>query len=190
MNQTIKTGQGITIILIIAATVAFFTWHYQKNNQGEENIQVQTNIIKSNTTQSTRQKQSVTDETANWKIYENKMYKFSTQYPANYSYKEEQLEEGPGGVFYSIAFGKNPEDWENSITINVANIVADKLAAPNGMDPEFIKDITIGGMPGKNYDDESYVVSDGKYRFEIIDASEGSLKNELKCIVDAFKFIK
>lgn len=210
MNQQIKTGLGVAIIVIIAATAAFFTWKVQKianndnkmptaqtsSNQKNENAQVANNTVANNSTQNVQQKQSEMNEKANWKTYENKTHKFSIQYPVNYFYKEdegEQFDEEPVGFFLSITFGKNPEDWKNSITINVTNnnkIVADKLAAPNGMDPEFTKDVTIGGMPGKNYDDESFVVSDDNYRFEINDSSEGLLKNELKSMVNTFKFIK
>lgn len=87
MNQQVKTGLGVAVIVIIAATAAFFTWKVQKNkqvnNQGLENIQVQTNIVKNNPAKSTQQKQSVADETVNWNIYTNEKYNFSFKHPAD-----------------------------------------------------------------------------------------------------------
>ncbi len=129
------------------------------------------------------------NQAKNLKTYENKTYKFSIQYPFDYFYKEEQIEEGPGGVIYNITFGKNPEDWENSISINVANILSDKLMPPNGMDPRYGGNIIIGGEEGINYNNDTFVVSDNKHRFEII-SFQKSLEGALKNMVASFKFIK
>ena len=186
MGQQVKTSLGTAIIIIIAITAGMFIWQWQKNNQEAENIQTQSQIKKD----INKQNKAVANEAAEFKTYENKTYKFSIQYPSDYSYTEEKMEETAGGVFYNITFGKNPKNWENSISVNVAKILYDKLAMPNGMDPSSTKDVIIGEKLGKNYDDEAYVVSDGKYRFEIVDASEGSLKDTLKTMVDSFKFIK
>ena len=57
------------------------------------------------------------------------------------------------------------------------------------MDPEFTKDITIGGKKGKNYGDYDYVVANGKNSFVF---NWGPKFSEtpifFKKILDSFKF--
>jgi len=57
------------------------------------------------------------------------------------------------------------------------------------MDPGSIKDITIGGKKGKNYDDEAYVIANEKNSFVF---NWGSKFSEtpifFKKILDSFKF--
>jgi|GEM_PF-977573 hypothetical protein len=196
MNQRAIVGILIALIVVLAGTTIYFatsknTYAPSVGQPFPAQTQSMAGKIPTTTNQAVTNGQTTNaNEAVNPKTYTNTKYKFSVNYPSNCFYTESsyKLGELPGGILFSVDFDKGScASGEGAISINVAEILGDSLIGPNGMDPVSTKDLTISGKKAKNYDEEAYVVSDGKYRFEII-GTEKSLQTTLKTMVDSFKF--
>jgi hypothetical protein len=105
VNQQIKTGLGVVVILIFAVTAGVFVWLYEKNQDedqansckrmiqvcGTENAgcrwECQDNFapIKASISKPIAPtNNSITDENANWQTYRNEKYGFEIKYPQDF----------------------------------------------------------------------------------------------------------
>lgn len=121
MNQQVKTGLGVAVIVIIAATAAFFTWKVQKNKQGAENIQAPAANVNQKTIDSTQSQQSF-----------------------NNSDKSESIENQGDKIILNL-----PQSWGNLVVPQVnefGHIISDNpYRSKNDTDT-----ILFGGVMGEN----------------------------------------
>jgi hypothetical protein len=194
MNQKILIWVLVVLVAVLAGTTIYFaaqkiayapTQNMPSTSQATPTKQNETRATSQSPNLAPTQDQTVkntpTSKTANWKTYTNKTYGFSIKFPNSCNYTESNWSEGemPGGVIFSLLFNSGEcasGEEATQMYLNVAKGGLIELPAPNGMDPEVTKDIYIAGQKAKNYDNEAYVVSNGKYRFELVAPEENQQK--------------
>ena len=164
----------IVFIIVLLAGGGYLGWYfYSKSKTTVPMIATQTN------------------ETANWKTYENKDYGFSIKYPSDYTILGLNGAQEIGDAFsYNIIFSSK----DGQFTVNITEI-GGSIVKPIGINSTTTSDITVAGQSGKKFDDLAYVVDGAKYRYAIMYTGDASVvptqeqKNILKQMVSNFQFI-
>ncbi len=206
MNQKVLIWVLVVLVAVLAGTAIYFA--AQKNAYAPAPSKPSTSqatSTKQNENQATSQGSNSTltqdqttqtapaSKTTNWKTYTNKTYGFSIKFPNSCTYTESNWSEGemPGDVIFSLFFDNGECASSEEVTqmyLNVAKGGLIELPPPNGMDPTVTKDIYIAGRKAKNYDNEAYVVSNGKYRFELV-APEKNQQKTMEEIIKTLEFM-
>lgn len=82
MHNKISTGQGTTILIIVAITVMVFVWTYEKG-QDWGVVTMQPQIVQKNSGAEKMTNEPISE----WKTYQDKKYSFEFKYPSNLDIK-------------------------------------------------------------------------------------------------------
>lgn len=169
------------LIVILFLVSGFFGWSYFSNHTTQSGTA---------TTGSTLAEPTATNalSAVDCEKYVSQNYGFSISFPKNYTHEEITPTTKIGGVLQEVVFTNKHLGDNYKVTITIAD--KEGSIEPDGMKPTFTKDMTISGLPGKNFDDVAYVVDNTQYRFRItVDGgADWTLKIMAKFIVNSFQF--
>lgn len=168
----------LIIVMILLVAAGIYGWYYFSHHQAQAAPTTITNTAPSNTA-------PPAETASDCEKYINSKYGFEIEYPKNYTYEEKT----PKGNLTQIIFVNSTLGSENQLFITV-NDKKGEISVPEGVDAALVKDVTIGGVVGKDFGDVSYIVDSGQYRYELSvnkDAN-ATLKIMLKVLVQSFKF--
>jgi hypothetical protein len=116
---------------------------------------------------------STADETKDWKTYKSEEYGFEFKYPADWTYRENNLSGGSTGFKFSVCF--NPEPLPSDNCKNALLVIADKTTYIGQHLKETYFDLTLSN---------SWINNNYAYFFAIIDGNSSNFNK----IISTFKF--
>ena len=191
MNQQVKTGLGVIIILIMIATAGMFIWKIEKNNPEDGKPAPLPIAIPA-------------DKTTEWQTYRNDKYGFEVKYPQTYIFQE--VKEGVVNIKSSTRAGlydlNIQIDQNPSLNIlSLDAIIQNKLKKFSIKEPEKITlsgEVAYEGVGTGMVNEYVIVVRDGGHLFELLfntgnqdtlEKNKAALDENQKLILSTFKFI-